>query len=122
MLEKEYFIDTLEEIRSLYNKQDNFCSALENLGSKSDGTNIIVPLFLYDDCINIILHLLEECLNDNTNEIEHFLYDLGAIFFDKDIKLYHVNLSHNNNENYLYTDVDSLYDYLVNKIGDNNAI
>ena len=100
MISKERFIKILKFIQDQESKQDKFIEALELLSPGS-----------YVDA-QVLIDILSEMFNDENRDIEYFLYELDAI----------------NNENLIipsdlcpyYNSPDTLYDYLVNNIGEKN--
>lgn len=107
MISKERFIKILKFIQDQESKQDKFIEALELLSPGS-----YVDAFIYSEYAQVLIDVLSEMFNDENGDIEYFLYELDAI----------------NNENLTipsdlcpyYNSPDTLYDYLVNNIGEKN--
>ena len=107
MISKERFIEILKFIQNQESKQDKFIEALELLSPGS-----YVDAFIYSEYAQVLIDILSEMFNDENGDIEYFLYELDAI----------------NNENLTipsdlcpyYNSPDTLYDYLVNNIGEKN--
>lgn len=115
ILKKEQFKEILKQVKQLYDKQNKFCDCLEELVKGE-----VITAFIYEQPLNLILDLLSKIFNDTEDEIGYFLFELNAIDLeDKNMAIVsnEKDLSPKDmNGNPLYTDVDSLYDYLVSRI------
>lgn len=117
ILKKEQFKDILKQIQQLYNKQNKFCDCLEDLSGEK-----MITAFIYEQPINLILNLLSKIFNDTEDEIGYFLFELNAVDLEDEnmaVISDKEDLSPKDiNGNPLYTDADTLYDYLISKMNE----
>ena len=110
MITKEDFVDAIHFIQQQEKKADKFMTALEELCPDN-----IINAFIYADYEAQLLHILGAALNDTNDEIGYYLYELGGI--DQDVTVdnhwEHVCFPTNEEGEYIYTSLDTLYDYLI---------
>lgn len=107
MITKERFVKLLKFIKTQNKKQEKFVHVLEELSP-----NCYCDCYLYTDYEAELTHLLSEILNDTDDEIGHFLYDLDWL---NNSKIEKDRCPQDADGNILYSSVETLYDYLVNK-------
>lgn len=71
MLSKESFVKALELLEKKREQEDRFCSILEELA----GGHTYCDAFIYSDYEQLVIDLLEEIFNDNTDLIGYRLSD-----------------------------------------------
>lgn len=102
MISKEEFIDYINFIKERREKEEKFINALENLSEDT-----YCDCYLYNEYEDKLVKLLEITLEDFSHEISYFLYDCNYLNkFDK-------KRCPKINNKYLYTSVETLYDYLI---------
>ena len=106
MITKERFVKLLKFIKAQGKKQEKFVHALEELSPKS-----YCDCYLYAEYETELVHLLSEILNDDTDDIGHFLYDLDWL---NKSKIEKEKLPQIDGKT-IYSSPETLYDYLVNK-------
>lgn len=109
ILTKEQFKETLEFVFKKREQENNFCNLLEEMSPDFN-----IPALIYAEYEEKIIHLLEIMFNDNDEDIAHLIYDLELYEYE-DKKVPDVCCLTKDGK-VLYNDLDSLYDYLVNKL------
>ena len=105
MLSKEQFVETINFIKEQGKKEKEFIKTLEKLSPYSH-----CDCYLYDEYEQKMIDTLEAMFEDNTHEISYFCYDCNGLD-----KLEKKNCPKVNNK-YLYTSLETLYDYLVKEM------
>lgn len=112
ILTKEQFKEILEFIFKKRNQENKFCNLLEEMSPDFN-----VPALIYAEYEDKFIHLLETMFNDNDEDIAHLIYDLEL--FDYENKKVPDECCPAQDGKVLYNDIDSLYDYLLNKLENN---
>lgn len=95
---KERFIETINFIKKLQQKESDFCDALEAL-SPGEYCNC----FLYSEAVEFIYKWLVEEMNDKYDYISYFLWENETCTVTNP----------DGSEETLFTDINSLYDFLT---------
>lgn len=130
-LTKDEFIKVLQIVANLHKKESDFCDALDSLTSGDFPSQCLI----YETPITTIIDMLARMFcEDPTDEkksaqfdkivhydfkaeedISYFLFEAGAIY-EKDIAAFRIpkdNCPTDKDGKILYSDVRSLYDYLI---------
>lgn len=110
MISKEYFVKTLNFLKNKDKLQEKFMSVLEEMSPGS-----YCDCFIYSEFTDKIIELLETLMDDTGHEISYFLYDAGWLTSNKNdiLKKYQPKSIGDGYERILYTNPETLYDYLV---------
>ena len=106
VLSKKEFINTLKFIKDRRNKEERFISALESLSPST-----YCDCFIYNEYEEKLINLLEVMFEDDNHDISYFIYDLDGLN-----KLNKKHCPKYGNNKYLYTSIETLYDYLVKEM------
>lgn len=103
---KELFVSTLKFIQKKTEQDCRLSDLLEEM--YQDGKcNALVSA----EACNLIIHLLEDAMHDEDNDIAYFLYQAEALF-EKDLVISSRRAPHDHGK-ILYNSPETLYDYLV---------
>ena len=109
MLSKEEFIKTLEFIKDTRVKENKFVEVLETLSP-----NNYCNCSLYDEYDDKLINVLESMFEDSYHDISYFIYDCNGL----DEKYFDVEKCPKEDEKYLYTSIETLYDYLISNMSE----
>lgn len=107
MLSKEKFVEIVNELQKLDERQDRLCDAMEDISP--DFTVYFYPL---NRPIEMVINLLSEMFNQTTDSV----IDYYAFELDWGKKGDEMGIYEDNGVEYHLTDAEKLYDYLVKDI------
>jgi hypothetical protein len=111
MLSKEEFIGILNFIRDKRKGEENFIQSLEKLSPHT-----YCDCFLYDEYETKMIDLLENIFEDDFQDISYFIYELDGL----NKKRINKKICPTKEGRILYSSLETLYDYLINKMSKSN--
>ncbi len=109
MISKEEFVETINFIIEKREQEKTFVRTLEKLSP-----GCYCDCYLYDEYEQKLIDTLEIMLNDYSHEISYYCYDCNGL---EKLDKKHCPKMHGK---YLYTSLETLYDYLIKENCDGN--
>ena len=108
MLSKEEFVNIINDLEDLYNKQDNLCKAMEDLSP-----DFHVDFYPLTKIIDICIDLLNSIFNQDTEDsiIGYYIFETN---WGKDADEYYI--TEEDGTEYKLRNPEDLYNYLIKDI------